>query len=60
MSFSFIIILMNNPMITVIAILFILSIIEILVSIKLYKLVVNGKEVKSEESSNRNCEQTLC
>ena len=60
MSLSFTMILVNNPMITVIAILFILSIIEILVSIKLYKLVVNGKEVKSGESSNRNCEQTLC
>ena len=47
-------------MITVIAILFILSIIEILVSIKLYKLVINGNEEKSGESSNRNCEQTLC
>ena len=55
MSFSFTLILVNNPMITVIAILFILSIIEILVSIKLYKLVVNGDEVKSEESSNRIC-----
>lgn len=60
MSLSFTMILVNNPMITVIAILFILSIIEVLVSIKLYKLVVNGKEVKSGESSNRNCEQTLC
>ena len=60
MSLSFTMILVNNPMITVIAILFILSIIEILVSIKLYKLVINGKEVKSEESSDRNCEQTLC
>ena len=60
MSLSFTMILVNNPMITVIAILFILSIIEILVSIKLYKLVLNGKEVKSEESSNRNCKQTLC
>jgi len=60
MSLSFTMILVNNPMITVIAILFILSIIEILVSIKLYKLVINGKEVKSGESSNRNCEQTLC
>ena len=59
MSLSFTMILVNNPMITVITILFILSIIEILVSIKLYKLVVNGDEVKSEESSNRNCEQTL-
>lgn len=59
MSLSFTMILVNNPMITVIAILFILSIIEILVSIKLYKLVINGKEVKSEKSSDRNCEQTL-
>ena len=59
MSLSFTMILVNNPMITVIAILFVLSIIEILVSIKLYKLVINGKEVKSEESDNRNCEQTL-
>lgn len=55
MSLSFTMILVNNPMITVITILFILSIIEILVSIKLYKLVVNGDEVKSEESSNRIC-----
>ena len=60
MSLSFTMILVNNPMITVIAILFVLSIIEILVSIKLYKLVINGKEVKSEKSSDRNCEQTLC
>lgn len=60
MSLSFTIILVNNPMITVIAILFILSIIEILISIKLYKLVIDGKEVESEESSNRNCKQTLC
>lgn len=59
MSLSFTMILVNNPMITVIAILFILSIIEILVSVKLYKLVINGKEVKSEERSDRNCEQTL-
>lgn len=59
MSLSFTIILVNNPMITVIAILFILSIIEILISIKLYKLVIDGKEVESEESSNRNCKQTL-
>lgn len=59
MSLSFTMILVNNPMITVIAILFILSIIEILVSIKLYKLVLKGKEVKIGESSNRNCDQTL-
>lgn len=46
---SFTMILVNNPMITVIAILFILSILEILVSIKLYKLVVNRDEVKGEK-----------
>lgn len=62
LSLIFTIILMRNPMITVIIILFILSVIEILVSIKLYELVINEKElkIKSEESSNRNCEQTLC
>lgn len=59
-SLSFTMILINNPMIVAMLILFILSIIEILVSIKLYKLVLNRKEVKSEKSSNRNCEQTLC
>lgn len=62
LSLIFTIILMKNPMITVIIILFILSVIEILVSIKLYELVINEKElkIKSEESSNRNCDQTLC
>ena len=60
MSLSFTMILVNNPMITVIAILFILSIIEILISIKLYNLVINGNEIKSEESKNKNYEQTLC
>lgn len=60
MSLSFTMILINNPMITVIAILFVLSIIEILVSIKLYKLVINGNEIKSEKSRNKNYEQTLC
>lgn len=49
MSFSFTMILLNNPMITVITILFILSIIEILVSIKSYKLIINGKEEKVDE-----------
>ena len=49
MSFSFTMILLNNPMITVITILFILSIIEILLSIKLYKLIINGKEEKVDE-----------
>lgn len=46
-SFSFSLILINNPMILVILILFILSIIEILISIKLYKLVLGSKEVES-------------
>lgn len=41
MSLSFTMILVNNPMIIVITILFILSIIEILISVRLYKLVVN-------------------
>lgn len=55
-SLSFTMILVNNPIITIIAILFILSIIEILISIKLYKLILSGKEIKNEESNNRNCE----
>lgn len=46
MSLSFTIILVNNPMITVMIILFILSIIEIIISIKLYKLVVNSKVIE--------------
>ncbi len=53
-SFSFTMILVNNPMIIVITILFILSIIEILVSIKLYKLVLDGKEVKFKKNRNKN------
>ena len=49
MSFSFTMILLDNPMITVITILFVLSIIEILISIKLYKLIINGKKEKVDE-----------
>lgn len=49
MSLSFTMILVDNPMITVITILFLLSIIEILISINLYKLVINGNEIKIEE-----------
>lgn len=45
-SFSFSLILINNPMILVISILLILSIIEILISIKLYKLVLSSKVVE--------------
>lgn len=45
-SFSFSLILINNPMILVISILLILSIIEILISIKLYKLVLSSKVIE--------------
>lgn len=45
MSLSFTMILVNNPMITVMKILLILSIIEILIGIKLYKLVLGGKVI---------------
>lgn len=56
MSLSFTIILVNNPMITVIAILFILSIIEISISVKLYKLILSKNEEKNEESNNKKYE----
>lgn len=59
MSLSFTMILVNNPMIAVITILFILSIIEVLISIKLYKLILNEREIENEESNNGNCEQTI-
>lgn len=59
MSLSFTMILVNNPMIIVITILLILSIIEILIGIKLYKLVLNGKMIKNEKNNNKNCEQTV-
>ncbi|MFQ9263576.1 MAG: MFS transporter [Clostridia bacterium] len=53
-SLSFTMILANNSMIIVIVILFILSIIGIAINIKLYKLILVGKKIKSEESNNRN------
>ena len=56
-SLSFTMILANNSMIIVIVILFILSIIGIAINIKLYKLILVGKKIKSEESNNRNFEQ---
>ena len=59
MSLSFTMILVNNPMITVIIILLILSIIEIIVSIKLYTLILSRNGIKKDENNNRNCEQTL-
>lgn len=43
-SLCFSIILLKYPMLFVMIILFVLSLIEILTSIKLYKLVINGKE----------------
>lgn len=60
MSLSFTMILVNNPMITVITILLILSIIEIIISIKLYTLILSRKKIEKDESNNRNCDQTLC
>ncbi len=48
MSLIFTIILVNNPMITVITVLLILSIIEIIISIKLYTLILSKKEIKKE------------
>lgn len=59
LSFSFTLILIDYPMLVVILILLILSLVEILVSIKLYKLVLNSKEIQDEKSNNRYCEQTL-
>lgn len=44
LSFSFTLILIDYPMIVVISILLILSLIEIIISIKLYKLILNSKE----------------
>lgn len=49
MSLSFTMILVDNPMIIVILILFILSIIQILISIKLYKVIVSCNEIKVEK-----------
>ncbi len=48
-SLSFSLVLMNNPMITVILIMLILAIIEIFISIKLYKLIINSKQLKEEK-----------
>lgn len=53
MSLSFTILLVNHPMLVVITILLILSIIEILIGIKLYKLILNGKNIKITENDNK-------
>lgn len=58
-SLSFTLLLINNPMILVISILLLLSIIEIGVSIKLYKLVVNTKALKSEKTNHKEYEETV-
>ena len=52
MSLSFTMILVNNPMITVMTILLILSVIEIFIGIKLYKLVLEGKVIENEKYIN--------
>ena len=53
MSLGFTMILINNPMITVVAILFVLSILEIIISVRLYKFVSKGLEIKNEESKRK-------
>lgn len=57
MSFSFTLILINNPMILVISILLVLSFIEILVSLKLYKLVLNNNESPKKHGSIYNLQK---
>lgn len=52
-SLGFTMILVNNPMITVILILFALSILEILISIKLYKLVLEERNEKMKKNKTR-------
>lgn len=54
MSLSFTAILVNNPMVLVISILVILSIIEIFVSLYLYKMIIN-KNKKKENVKNEKC-----
>lgn len=58
-SLNFTMILLKRPMIIVMSILLTLSIIEILISVKLYKLILNENEEKIEESYNKDCEQTV-
>ena len=58
-SLNFTMILLKEPMIIVMSILFTLSIIEILISVKLYKLILSENEENIEESYNTNCEQTV-
>ena len=50
-SLCFTLVLIDNPMIIVIIILFILSIIEILISIKLYKLVIKSSKKQNTENT---------
>lgn len=45
-SLSFTLTLINNPMILVISILFVLSIVEIIISLRLYRLVLKSKEIR--------------
>ena len=51
MSLSFTAILVNNPMVLVISILVVLSIVEVFVSLYLYKMIIN-KNQKIETLNN--------
>lgn len=58
MSLSFTMILVDHPMLLVMAILFVLSLIEILISIKLYQLVLDTSAVENEKIDMK-CKQTV-
>ena len=51
MSLSFTAILVNNPMVLVISILVVLSIVEVFISLYLYKMIIN-KNQKIETLNN--------
>lgn len=58
MSLSFTIILVNRPMLLVMVILFVLSIIEVLISIKLYQLVLDTNIPENKKIATK-CKQTV-
>lgn len=58
MSLSFTMILLDHPMLLIMAILFVLSLIEILISIKLYQLVLDTSAVENEKIDMK-CKQTV-
>ena len=53
-------VLIENTLYVVMIMLLALTIIEVLVSIRLYTLVAKSKEEIHEKSNNRNSSQTLC